>query len=70
MEPDVSFNRTNGDHIIRLVDQEKESRKKEKNEKIWTMDFPYSSQFPGPWLPRSNEQFNKECKYLRCGKES
>lgn len=31
MEPDVSFNRTNGDHIIRLVDQEKESSKKENN---------------------------------------
>ena len=39
MEPDVSFNRTNGDHIIRLVDQEKETREKEKNEKIWTMDL-------------------------------
>ena len=39
MEHDASFNRTIGDHIIRLVDQEKETREKEKNEKIWTMDL-------------------------------
>ena len=57
---------------IRLVDQEKKSRKKEKNEQIWRMDLLYSSQLklPGAWLPWSNEQFYKECKYLRCGKES
>ena len=57
---------------IRLVDQEKKSRKKEKNEQIWRMDLLYSSQLilPGAWPPWSNEQFYKECKYLRCGKES